>query len=251
MYATWKELGLWALEQPEHVDPTVCLQVDIRQPSGGMMSQIIMVILLSIFNGEQGTLPDTFGVLLHGPSKEQLRSHFDFSIPVPGWCISKVFFWRQRRQRFKILPQVHWNSHCSSWRWCWGGCSQHLQAKVCIAADWWQVQYWAALTDYKGNGTHCQQTNLLFGHNLVGGLSVLKAFGHPNGWGAGWHQSQISCMTGCMVLHRGQCQYLSTCLWKQWHTLGSKACTPWKITCNCGSSQLLTRTAHMCLYKRE
>ena len=28
------------------------------------MSQIIKVILLSIFNGEQGTLPDTFGVLL-------------------------------------------------------------------------------------------------------------------------------------------------------------------------------------------
>ena len=56
------------------------------------MSQIIMVILLSIFNGEQGTLPDTFGVLLHGPSKEQLRSHFDFSILCQDGASQKYSF---------------------------------------------------------------------------------------------------------------------------------------------------------------
>ena len=50
------------------------------------MSQIIKVILLSIFNGEQGTLPDTFGVLLillasretavQNPASSARRLHF-------------------------------------------------------------------------------------------------------------------------------------------------------------------------------
>ena len=56
------------------------------------MSQIIKVILLSIFNGEQGTLPDTFGVLLHGPSKEQLRLHFDFRILCQDGASQKYSF---------------------------------------------------------------------------------------------------------------------------------------------------------------
>jgi len=44
------------------------------------MSQILNKILLSIFNGQQQALPDTVGVLLHGPDNLAVRLHFDLAI---------------------------------------------------------------------------------------------------------------------------------------------------------------------------
>eukprot|EP00435_Cladocopium_sp_Y103_P051664 s2140_g16.t1 len=80
VYATWKELGYLHLSNQHMWFPLFVARSSFVSKVSGHMSQILNKILLSVFNGQQQALPDTVGVLLHGPDRKAVRFHFDLAI---------------------------------------------------------------------------------------------------------------------------------------------------------------------------
>jgi hypothetical protein len=80
VHATWKELGFLHLSNQHLWFPLFVARSSFVSKVSGHMSQILNKILLSIFNGQQQALPDTVGVLLHGPDNLAVRLHFDLAI---------------------------------------------------------------------------------------------------------------------------------------------------------------------------
>ena len=91
-YATWKEFGYENLSNQHLWIPLFVHRSNFVSQVSGHMGQIIRIILESIFNGAQQALPDSVGVLLHGPDDRPIGFHFDFAILCQDGASQKYSF---------------------------------------------------------------------------------------------------------------------------------------------------------------